>query len=80
MDESEHVWIVWLYFVPWVDWQVDVLNLSVRLCIRSFIHYQTYEHIILKQVNQFWCNLGEMVMGQGHETINFGSQEVKGRA
>ena len=35
------------------------------------------EHDSLKKVNRFWCKLAEWSMEQGHETGNFGGQEVK---
>ena len=53
-----------------LDWQERhyVLNLSV--------HYQTCEHDMLKTNELISMQIST---GQGHETVNFLCQEVKGR-
>jgi len=57
-----------------VAWSLPV-HLCFHLSIGSFIHYQTCEHDILKQTNSD-ANRHKWSTGQGHETSNFGGQEV----
>jgi len=52
----------------------------LKLFVRSFVCYETCEHDILKMnKNDFDASWHKWFMGQRHETVNFGGQEVKGQ-
>ena len=60
-------------------WRIKRCNLDylvVRSFVRSFIT-NLANTIFLKLVKRFCCKSAQVVCGQGHETTNFGGQEVK---
>ena len=49
----------------------------VRPSVCSFVCYQTCEHDILKSNKPNLLQIGKLSMGQGHEKVKSGGQEVK---
>jgi len=47
--------------------------------VRLFICYQTCERDILNTNELISMQIATWSLGQGHETVNFGSQEVEGQ-
>ena len=71
-------WWWWWYTSARPDCQAEIL------CSRPlFVHpcsvTKHVDTIFWQRMTPFWCQLAQVVMEQGRESMNFGDQEVKGQ-